>query len=122
MKNTATITTVTVTALELRCEPEELLRAVETNCKVLLESGRCFATSVEYLYKEESTRIGRLSAPLILEVESETLSAEFVLDSALEQFLGSGEKVEQEESGAWSHRADLANWQNDFSSDFEETD
>jgi hypothetical protein len=27
-----------------------------------------------------------------------------------------------EESGAWSHRADSDRWQDDFASDFEETD
>lgn len=112
-------TTVTVTALELRSEPENLLRAVETKCDILLSSGLCFATSVEYLFAEATTRIERLRTPLVLEVESDTLSAESVLDSALEEFL---DCEDADESGAWSHRAPLDRWQDDFASDFEETD
>lgn len=30
--------------------------------------------------------------------------------------------AKEENSGSWSHRADLENWQDDFASDFEEND
>lgn len=80
-------TTCTITAYELRCEPETLLRAIETQCEILLDSGRCFATAVTYGFKDEPTRIARLQTLLELEVESETLTAEQVLDLALEAYL-----------------------------------
>jgi hypothetical protein len=80
-------TSATVTAYELRCEPETLLRAIETQCEILLDSGRCFATAVTYPFKDEPTRIDRLTTSLLLEVESETLTAEQVLDLALEAYL-----------------------------------
>jgi len=85
-----TITTCTTSALELRCEPKQLLRAIETQCEILLDAGRCSATAVEYHFEDFGNRLDRLRCILTLEVQSETLTAAAVLDSALEQFLDSG--------------------------------
>ena len=113
-------TKATVTALELRCEPEDLLRAVEKQIESIWESGnRDIALSFDYRFDDFRERLDRLRTNLTLTVVSPTLTASSVLDSALEQFLDCGEK---EESGVWSHRAPVDRWQDDFASDFEETD
>lgn len=82
-----TTTTCTVSALELRCEPEQLRRAVEVQCDIMLDAGRCSATALEYCFEDFGNRLDRLRCTLTLEVESETLTASALIDSALESFL-----------------------------------